>query len=163
MGALVNNGTALASIVSFLVLAYLLSRLAWQPLREIMLSRQQRIASALQEAAERREEAQRLALQLEQDRQSARDEAQRLLERAEKTAREEAAQIVAAAKTAAEQLAASAEADIRAEREEALRAIRGEVADLAMRIAERVVRAELQGERQRAVLEQALSDVVRVQ
>lgn len=161
MGALVN-ATALASIVSFLVLAYLLSRLAWKPLRELMLARQTRIAAALAEAAQRHEEAQRLSVQLEQDRQNARDEAQRLLERAEKTAREEAVEIVAAAKAAVAQLQASARADIEAEREEALRAIRSEVADLAMRIAERVVRSELEGDRQRAVLEQALSDVVRV-
>lgn len=161
MGALVN-ATALASIVSFLGLAYLLSRLAWKPLRELMLARQQRIAAALEEAAQRHEEAQRLSVQLEEDRQNARDEAQRLLERAEKTAREEAMEIVAAAQAAAAQLQASARADIEAEREEALRAIRSEVADLAMRIAERVVRSALDGERQRAVLEQALSDVVRV-
>lgn len=161
MGALVN-ATALASIVSFLVLAYLLSRLAWKPLRELMLARQQRIAAALEEAAQRHEEAKRLSVQLEEDRQNARDEAQRLLERAEKTAREEAMEIVAAAQAAAAQLQAAARADIEAEREEALRAIRSEVADLAMRIAERVVRSALDGERQRAVLEQALSDVVRV-
>ena len=85
MGALVND-TALASIVSFLVLAYLLSRLAWKPLRELMVARQQRIASALEEAAGQREEAERLRSQLEVDRQNARDEAQRLLERVEKTA-----------------------------------------------------------------------------
>lgn len=162
MGALVN-ATALASIVSFLVLAYLLSRLAWKPLRELMVARQQRIASALEEAAGQREEAERLRSQLEVDRQNARDEAQRLLERVEKTAREEAAEIMAKAKAAASQLQAAAQADIQAERQEALRAIRSEVADLAMRIAERVVRAELRGERQRAVLEQALSDVVREQ
>ena len=161
MGALVN-ATALASIVSFLVLAYLLSRLAWKPLREIMVARQLRVASALEEAAQRREEAQQLSQQLALDRQNARDEAQRLLDRAEKTAREEAAEILAAAKTAATQLQASAQAEIQAERQEALRAIRSEVADLAMRIAERVVRSELDSERQRAVLEQALNDVVRV-
>jgi F-type H+-transporting ATPase subunit b len=162
MGALVND-TALASIVSFLVLAYLLSRLAWKPLRELMAARQGRIASALADAAEQREEAVRLSRQLELDRQNARDEAQRLLDRAEKTAREEAAEIVASAKAAVVQLQASAQAEIQAERQEALRAIRSEVADLAMRIAERVVRSELDGERQRSVLDQALSDVVRVQ
>jgi len=161
MGALVN-ATALASIVSFLVLAYLLSRLAWQPLRTLMAKRQERITSALEEAAQGREEAQRLREQLERDRQDARDEAQRMLERAEKTAREEAAEILAQAKASATQLQASAQAEIQAERQEALRAIRSEVADLAMRIAERVVRAELAGDRQREVLEQAVADLVHV-
>lgn len=162
MGALVN-ATALASIVSFLVLAYLLSRLAWQPLRRIMVARQERIAGALEQAAQQREEAQRLAEQLELDRQHAREEAQHLLERAERTAREEAAEILAAAKASVARLEASVQADIAAEREEALRAIRSEVADLALRIAERVVRSALDGERERAVLEQALTDMVRVQ
>jgi F-type H+-transporting ATPase subunit b len=162
MGLLVN-GTALASIVSFLVLVFLLSRLAWKPLRQIMADRQSRILSALKEAADAREEAQALRRQLDDERREARLEAQRLLERAEKAAREEAQEIVAAAKTAAQQLQAAATAEIAAEREAALTSIRTEVADLALRIAERVVRAELDGERQRALLEQALNDVVRVQ
>jgi F-type H+-transporting ATPase subunit b len=161
MGLLVND-TALAAIVSFLVLAFLLSRLAWKPLRQLMADRQNRIAAALKEAAESREEAQALRRQLEEERAAARAEAQRLLERAEKTAREEAAEIVAAAREAAAQMQAAAAAEIQAERQEALRAIRAEVADLALRIAERVVRAELDGERQRAVLEQALNEVAGV-
>ena len=159
MGVLVND-TALATIVSFLILVFLLSRLAWKPLRQMMADRQNRIASALKDAADSREEAQALRAQLEADRANARAEAQKLLERAEKTAKEQASEIVAAAKAAASQLQVSAAAEIQAEREEALRSIRSEVADLAMRIAERVVRAELEGERQKAVLEQALRDVV---
>lgn len=159
MGVLVND-TVLATIVSFLILAFLLSRLAWKPLRQMMADRQNRIASALKDAADSREEAQALRAQLEADRANARAEAQKLLERAEKTAKEQASEIVAAAKAAASQLQVSAAAEIQAEREEALRSIRSEVADLAMRIAERVVRSELEGERQKAVLEQALRDVV---
>jgi len=161
MGALVNP-TALASIVSFLVFAVILRAVAWDPLRELMAKRQERIASALAEAAHGREEAQQLREQLERDRQDARQEAQRMLERAEKTAHEEAAEILTQAKAAAAQLQASAQAEIQAERQEALRAIRTEVADLAMRIAERVVRADLAGDRQREVLEQAMADLVRV-
>lgn len=93
MGVLVN-ATALATIVSFLVLAFLLARLAWKPLRQIMTDRQTRIASALKEAADSREEAQALRAQLEADRAGARAEAQKLLERAEKTAKEQASEIV---------------------------------------------------------------------
>lgn len=159
MGVLVNE-TVLATIVSFLILAFLLSRLAWKPLRQMMTDRQSRIAGALKEAADSRHEAQALRAQLDSERAGARAEAQKLLERAEKTAKEEASEIVAAAKAAAAQLHISAAAEIQAERDEALRSIRSEVADLAMRIAERVVRAELDGERQKAVLEQALRDVV---
>lgn len=159
MGLLVN-GTALASIVSFLVLAFLLSRLAWQPLRKLMSDRQMRIESALTEASEARTEAQALRRQLEDERAQSRVEAQRIMERAERAAKEEATEIVAAAKAAAQNLASTAQAEIQAEREHALSAIRSEVADLAMRIAERVVRAELDGERQKAVLEQALRDMV---
>lgn len=160
--SLLVNDTALAAIVSFLVLAYLLSRLAWQPLRQLMADRQNRIALALKDAADSRDEAHALRRQLEEERQNARSDAQKLFARTEKAAREEAAEIVAAAKANAAQLEAVAAAQIKAERAEALRSLRGEVADLAMRIAERVVRADLDGERQRAVLEQALNDVVRL-
>jgi F-type H+-transporting ATPase subunit b len=159
MGVLVN-GTTLAALLSFVVLVLLLRQVGWGRIMDIMVRRQQRIERALSEAAEARSQAEALKAQMEADLARARQEAQAVLERAEKTAAERAQEILQAAREAAERSRAQALEEIRAEREEALRSIRSEVADLALRIAERVVRAELEGPRQREVLERAVADLV---
>jgi F-type H+-transporting ATPase subunit b len=162
IGALVN-GTALASIVSFIILAVFLARVAWQPLRKLMADRQERISKALSDAAQAREEAEKLRAQLEADRARARSEAQAIMARSEETAKARAAEILAQAKETAERSRKAALSEIEAEREQAIRSIRTEVAELSLRIAERVLGEELRGERQKQVLERAIADVVRVQ
>lgn len=162
IGALVN-GTALASMISFIILVVFLSRVAWQPLRKLMADRQDRIAKALSDAAQAREEAERLRAELEADRTRARSEAQAIMARSEEAAKARAAEILAQAQEAAERARKAALAEIEAEREQALRSIRDEVAELSLRIAERVLGEELRGDRQREVLERAVADVVRVQ
>lgn len=162
IGALVN-GTALASMISFIILAVFLSRVAWQPLRKLMADRQERISKALNDAQQAREDAEKLRAQLEADQAHARSEAQAIMARSEETAKARAAEILAQAQEAAERSRKAALAEIEAEREQALRSIRTEVAELSLRIAERVLGEELRGERQREVLERAVADVVRVQ
>lgn len=162
IGALVN-GTSIAALISFIILAVFLSRVAWQPLRKLMAARQERISKSLNDAAQAREDAEKLRAQLEADQARARSEAQAMMARSEDIAKARMAEILAQAQEAAERTRKTALAEIEAEREQALRSIRAEVAELSLRIAERVLGEELRGERQREVLERAVADVVRVQ
>jgi F-type H+-transporting ATPase subunit b len=159
MGALVN-GTTIASLLSFIVLIVLLRIVGWNRIVDIMVQRQRRIEGALEDAARARQEAEALRARLEDELTGARKEAQRLLERAEKTAAERAQELLATARQAAERLQAQAAEEIRAERDEALRSIRAEVADLSLRIAERVLMAELDEKKSRDLVERALGEVL---
>lgn len=158
MSQLVNM-TTVASLLSFIVLIVLLRRVGWNQILEVMASRQRRIESALKDAADARQEAEALRQRLERDLEGARQEAQQLLTRAEKTAAEQAEEILASARQAAERTQAQAVEEIRTEREEALRSIRAEVADLAVEVAERVLRAELDERKTRELIERALMEV----
>jgi F-type H+-transporting ATPase subunit b len=123
-----------------LVLLYLfLNRYAFPPILKAVRDRQVRIAEDLKAAEGQRLEAEALRQELEQQLKDVRLKAEAALARAVHEAEEEARQIVDRARLEAKRLVQDAQGEIEAERDKALGAVRDQVADLALRVAERVL------------------------
>ncbi|MDA8344342.1 MAG: F0F1 ATP synthase subunit B [Thermaerobacter sp.] len=152
-----NVGTFIAEVVSFLLFLWLMSKFAFPPIEKILNDRRERIEGAIGEARRDREEAARLKEQFEAQIESARQEAQALIERAQRTADLQAQETIQSARQEAERLVAMAREEIDGEKREALREIRREVADLSLAIAGRVLQEELDGARQRKLVDEFLS------
>ena len=137
------NATLIAQFCVFFILAMLTMKFVWPPLMSALDERARKIADGLS-AADKGKEAMAIAEKRAQaELASARDEgqkriidaekrAQSIIEDAKKIASEEAARIIAAAK---------AEADQQASR--ARDALRGEVATLAVKGAEQILKREV--------------------
>lgn len=152
-----NVGTIVAEVLSFLIFLWFMSRYAFPPIEKILSERRQRVEDAMGEARRDREEAAKLKEQFEAQVESARQEAQSLIERAQRTADLQAQETLLSARQEAERLVQMAREEIEGEKREALREIRTEVADLSLTIAGRVLQEELDGARQRKLVEEFLS------
>ncbi len=152
-----NIGTFIAEVVSFLIFLWLMSKFAFPPIEKILGDRRQRIEGAIEEARRDREEAARLKEQFEAQIESARHEAQSMIERAQRTADLQAQETIQGAREEAERLLAMAREEIEGEKREALREIRKEVAELSLSIAGRVLQEELDGTRQRKLVDEFLA------
>jgi F-type H+-transporting ATPase subunit b len=144
---------------NFLLLLFILHRLAYRPLVRMMDERSTRIRSDLDEARRLREEA-------EQDRQlyrsqlgQARDEARAILDEASSVASRLRAQALADAEAQNTALLGRARAEIAHEKDAAISELRREVADLAILAASQVVRRSLDGADQRRLVQEALAEV----
>jgi F-type H+-transporting ATPase subunit b len=137
------NATMFAQLVVFLVLAFVTMKFVWPPVMKVLDERREKIASGLAAADRGKQELINIQKQVEQERASVRDEGQKriadaekraaaIIEEAKKTAAEEAARIVASAKADAEQQVTRA-------REE----LRGQVAALAVKGAEQILKREV--------------------
>ena len=136
-------GTVVWSTIAFLVVLFLLRKMAWGPILTALKEREESIATALNEADKARSEMSALQADNERLLQEARAERDGML----REAREMADKLVADAKGKAKEEAAreaeSAREAIATERKAAVAQLKSEVAKLSVSIAEQLIRAEL--------------------
>jgi F-type H+-transporting ATPase subunit b len=145
---------AAANFVVFLVLLYVF---ALKPVARLLEDRRSRIEQGLKDAEQARTdrenaEAERVATLAE-----ARKEANDILSRAQKVAQESRETDIAATKQELERLRERAAEEIDAEKQRAIAELRGEVADLALAAAGRVVGESMNNERQRRLVGEFLA------
>ncbi|HOG48239.1 MAG TPA: F0F1 ATP synthase subunit B [Anaerolineae bacterium] len=135
----IDAGVLIAQLVNFFLLLVLLSLVLYRPVTKMLRERSERIAKGLADA----ELAEKRAAQSEADYQKrqeeARREAQAIVAQAREAAEKERQAILARAQAEAQELRARAEQEIARERREALTALQGQVADLAIDAAGRVL------------------------
>jgi F-type H+-transporting ATPase subunit b len=145
---------AAANFALFLVLLYVF---ALKPVSRMLEDRRSRIEQGLKDAERARSdrenaEAERVATLAE-----ARKEANDILTRAQKVAQESRDTDIAATKQELERLRERATEEIEAEKQRAITELRGEVADLALAAAGRVVGESMTGDRQRRLVSEFLA------
>ena len=146
---------AAANFVVFLVLMY---AFAFKPVAKMLSDRKERIEQGLKDA----DQAKRDRESAETDRLAALTEARReandILARAQKVAQETRDADIAATREELERMRVRASNEIDAEKQRALAELRGEVADLALQAAGRVVGETMTDQRQRRLVEEFLAD-----
>jgi F-type H+-transporting ATPase subunit b len=155
LGALgIHWQTLLVQAVSFLALAWLLSRFLFGPVGGILRARSQEVQEQLDSAHREREEAERLRQELEQRLEGIRDEARRQVQQAVQEGREERERILQQARAEAEQFLERARTLIEHDRRAALIELREQVADLAFLAASKALPAAIDEAAQRRAIDE---------
>jgi F-type H+-transporting ATPase subunit b len=148
----------IAQILNFLVVLYLLNRFGFKPLLRLMDERAARIKKGLEDA----EAAERDRALAQSEREAAvaeaRKEAQAMIARANKIAEDTRTEILGEARTEAGKLVERAREEITAEKEKALAELRGQVADLALDAAGKLVKSQMSSQTQRRLVEEFLAE-----
>ena len=145
-------------IVNFLILLYLLNRFLFKPVLSRIDERQRTLRQGLEDAETAARDRELARAEREAALAEARREAEAMVQRAAKTAEATSADILAEAKASAEQITARARQEISAEKDRALAEIRGEVADLALEAAGKLIGSEMDAPTQRRLVEQFLNE-----
>ena len=145
-------------IVNFLLLLYLLNRFFFRRVLALLDERQSKISQGLEDAETAARDRELARAERESALAEARREAEAMVQRAAKTAEATSAEILAEAKASAEQITSRAREEISAEKDRALAEIRGEVADLALEAAGKLIGSEMDGPTQRRLVKQFLSE-----
>ena len=155
-GLQINLFWVIVSSLNFIFFAVLLYWLFGKPVTRMLSERRARVEQGLADAEQARKdrdsaESERLATI-----QEARREANEIISRAQKVAQDAREADVAATKAELERLRERATAEIDAEKQRAMTELRGEVTDLALRAAGRVVGETLTTDRERRLVEEFL-------
>jgi F-type H+-transporting ATPase subunit b len=162
-GGLINlDKSLIIQVINFLVLLFILWKLLYKPLVAKMEERTQAIRKSLEEAQAARAEAERQRQAHAAQIQAALGEAQAIRATALKEAAEEQRRLVEAARAEAGRLVQTAKAEMEQDIRRARQQLRQEVGDLAVQIAERLIKKSLRDEDHHRIVQEALSRVDRV-
>ena len=156
----VSYGTVFWATVAFLVVAFLLKKMAWGPILKSLDERSQGIENALNEAERARQEMSKLQAGNEQLLREARDERDRILVEA-KALKDS---IVSEARTKATEestrIIESARQEIDNQKKAAITELKNQVATLSVDIAEKLTREKLSdSEKQKALNESLIAEI----
>jgi F-type H+-transporting ATPase subunit b len=146
--------------ITFLIVFFLLRKMAWKPILGALKDREKSIQEALDSAQKAKEEMAALQASNEAILMEARNERDKLL----KEARDTKENIISEAKTGAQKEAdkimQSARESIQSEKTAAMDELKNQVAKLSIEIAEKIIRTELSSdEKQKALVNTMLNEV----
>ena len=154
------NWVALAfQVVNFLLLLYLLNRFLFKRVFALLDERGAKISKGLEDAEAAARDRELARAEREAAVSEARKEANEMIARANKIAEDTRNEILADAKAEADKVTARARDEIVAEKDKAMAEIRGQVAELALAAAGKLVRKEMDGPTQRRLVEEFLGEV----
>jgi F-type H+-transporting ATPase subunit b len=145
--------------ISFLILLLLMYRTVFPQVNKVYKERRANIEGRLEEAERERDEAEQLLQKYRERLAAAEDETQRILEDARANADRIRKELLAKADADAEQRLQRATEAIRAERDQAIRQLRGEVGTLAVELATKLVGDSLDRDRQLRLVDQYIDQL----
>jgi len=156
-----NIGTIFWTLVTFVILVFLLGRYAWKPLLGALQERERSIQEAIDQARGDREQAEKLVEEQRQLLDQARRERAEAVAAGQRDAEKVKAEILEEAKKQREKLLSQTQAQVEAGMRQARSELRGIAADLALRAAEKLLATNLDDASQRKLVEDYLTDLER--
>ena len=144
---------------SFLLLIFLVKKYAWGNITSILDARAEKITNDIDEAEAARKKAEELAAKREAELAGSRQEATAILETAKETAEKNKAHILSEANQEALRLKEKAQLEISQNKEEAMNSIKGDVADLTVNLAGKLLSQQLDSEGHRQLIDRYLNEL----
>ncbi|HHA9400896.1 TPA: F0F1 ATP synthase subunit B [Streptococcus pneumoniae] len=157
VGELIGNFILITG--SFILLLVLIKKFAWSNITGIFEERTEKIASDIDRAEEARQKAEVLAQKREDELAGSRKEAKTIIENAKETAEQSKANILADAKLEAGHLKEKANQEIAQNKVEALQSVKGEVADLTISLAGKIISQNLDSHAHKALIDQYIDQL----
>lgn len=150
---------AIYQLVVFFILLMLLKKYAFGPIIGMMQKREEHIADQITSAEKNREEAEKYLAEQRAEIQKAREEAQNIVANAKKLSEQQTEEMIQSAKVEAERMKDIALAEIKREKEQAVTALREQVASLSVLVATKVIERELDEKAQAELIAGYLKEV----
>jgi F-type H+-transporting ATPase subunit b len=155
----INAGLSVWTLLVFAGLVFLLGKFAWGPILSAIDAREKGIQNALDEAASRLAEAEKLLDEHRRQLSDARRQAGEILAEGRAAGERVRKEIEEKARTEAQGIVERARQDIERERDLALQMLRKESVDLALAAASRLIHENLDQAKDRVLVERFLDDV----
>jgi len=147
-----NIGLFVWMSLTFGALLFVLKKYAWGPITTALAEREERITESMEQAERALTEAKQLQADNTKARKEAEAEGQRLIREAREAADSLRSEEITSTKTQILNLQEQAKQEIERERDSALDSLRQEVADLAIKAAEKILTENLDEPRQKKIV-----------
>ena len=163
MGKLgINPYLLVSQIINFGLIAFLLARFLYRPVLNALQNRTARIQESIENAEQVKQQLARAQQDYEAQLARARQEAAQILAQANERAQVQAREVVANAQAEAERIKAEAHQQAEQEREQLLRGLQGQLANLVTQTASTVIGQELRTGGHDRLIQQSIADLGRL-
>lgn len=150
-----------ATLVLFALFAWVLGKFAWGPLLKIVDEREKNIRASVETAEKAAAEAKDVLAKHQDMLRGAGREREEILARALKEAEKARTELVEKARSDAERIVERAQEQIEQEKTQAIADLRGQVADIAVEAASRIVKSSLTPEAQKKLVDDYITSLPR--
>ena len=154
-----NPGLIIWTIVTFVLLAFVLKKLAWKPILDRIETRDRTIREALEESKRAREAADEALAKNKEMLAQARAEAARIVETGQKEAEKVRAEILEKTKGEASAVLEQGRRQIEFETRQAVAQLKGTVVDVALQAAGKLIQSSLDDAQHRRLVERYLEEL----
>jgi len=155
----INPGLSIWTTVVFVLLVLVLGKFAWKPLLKTLQDREDKIRDSLEQAERARAEAAELLKQNERNLARAEEEYQKIIRDAKALGEKVKEDVVGKAHQQAQHELQAAKEEIKRDIEAAKQQLRGEVADLAIKAAEKILDETLDAAKHKKIVDNALNQL----
>jgi len=150
--------TFIFSLINLGILYWALKKFLFKPVTEFMENRTKSIEENIQNAKDKNAEADKMKKEYEEQLLTARGQVGDLIKEARERATKEYEGILAQAREDSQAMLDKARADIENERQQMIKTIKNEVASLALAAASKVIEANMDNDRNRAIVEKFIDE-----
>lgn len=145
--------------INFLILIAVLYKFMWGPVVNAIDSRQNKVEESLRMAEEARKESEQMGAKLAAEIADARKQAKAIVDEAQKSAEDVKQDILDQARASADSMLERAQAEIAKEKNEAILQIKGEVAEMVVSVAERLLAENMSDKQHMALVDKYIAEV----
>ena len=155
----VNIWQILISLANLLIMLVILKKFLFKPVQKVVSEREAQVKKIYEEADESRTAAADMKQEYEQRLAAAREEADGLVRNAVLTAQRKSDSMLAEASSQVSHMKQKAEEEIAQEKKQMLQDVRGEISDIAVSIASKVVEREIKESDHKALVDEFIRNV----
>lgn len=144
----VNPGLVFWMLITFLILLFILKKVAWKPILGALDEREKFIKDSLEKSEKARTDAERLLALNQENLNRAEEEAQKIIAQGRDFAEKLKSQIAEESKNEAKKIIDNASAEIKRKQDEAFETLKAQMSELAVQAAEKILRENLDKEKQ---------------
>ena len=155
----VNPGLIFWLTITFVLLLFLLKKIAWGPILNSLNERENFIKDSIEKAEKAQADAEKLLEENNANLARAEEEAQKIIEQGREYSDKLKAQMLEESKSEAKKMITEATSEIERKNQEAFNNLKDQVADIAIDAAEKIIRANLDKEKQTKLINEYLEDL----
>ncbi len=155
----VKPGLMIWTLVTFILVAFILRRVAWGPILKAVDEREKQITSSIEAAKKERAEAEKLLTEQKTAIAAARQEAADMMRKNQSEMDRFRDELMAKARKEADELKKDAERSINEEKNRAVAELKGQAVSLAIQIAEKLLEQELDQNKHKALAEKFIAEL----
>lgn len=154
-----DPGLSIWTIITFLVLLFVLWKTAWPPILSALDAREAKIRTSLEEAEKAKEEAERIMAEYKDMIAKANKESAEIIKKGTTQAEKVREELIAQAKEDAYKLIENAKKDFERERDKAVQDMKSKVIDISVSIATKIIETSLTKKKQMELARKAILEM----